>query len=160
MNETRARLVIGPQANGARYAPDTTVDMSLHHAQGALAARYVTTFDLASVATVQALYRVDKADGKGRLGPGETLPVVNARVVSPYGTDHVVALITAVPPVQFRVLLHIGQPVGRRANRRADAQVANRSIRANQPVDSRYPYRKNKQELGGKSVGFGETGGA
>lgn len=127
MNETRARLVIGPQANGARYAPDTTVDMSLHHAQGALAARYVTTFDLASVATVQALYRVDKADGKGRLGPGETLPVVNARVVSPYGTDHVVALITAVPPAQFRVLLHTLD------NQSAAAQIAAQMRRL--PID-------------------------
>lgn len=159
MNDTRARLVIGSQANGARHAPDAIVDVSLHHAQGALAAGYLTIFDLGWLGMVQALYPVDKADGDGRPGPGGTLPVTNARIVSPYGTDHVIALITAAPPVQFRALLHTLD------NQPAAAQFAAqiRKLLTRQSAQASLSLAElcfEKKGLGGSNTGSGETGGA
>ncbi len=105
MNETRAQLVIGPQTSGARYGPDALVNVALKHAQDLPASTYVTIFDLTSLGTVQLLYPVEAADGDGKLGPGGAMPVVNTQAVAPYGADHVVALVTAAPPMQFRALL-------------------------------------------------------
>ena len=87
VDESRARLLIGPEANGARYQPGATVTVSLRHAGPAIARSYATIFNLASDGTVQLLYPV-AADGDG-----------------PYGADHVVAVVTPGAPQPLRALL-------------------------------------------------------
>ena len=104
VDESRARLLIGPEANGARYQPGATVTVSLRHAGPAIARSYATIFNLASDGTVQLLYPV-AADGDGLLGPDGVLPVIENRVVSPYGADHVVAVVTPGAPQPLRALL-------------------------------------------------------
>lgn len=107
MNERTVRITIGPQANGARYAPGAKVSISLQYqGQGANPPQgYATVFNLASDGTVQRLYPLIAQDGDGALGPAGTLPLIDSAVVGPYGADHIVAVILPKPPTALQALL-------------------------------------------------------
>lgn len=115
LSEAGGHVTIGPAANGTRYHAGDRVRISLDAAPTA-GTRYVTVFDLASDGTVQRLYPLD-ADGDGRVLPGERLSVFDSRVVAPFGTDHVIALLTASPPGAVRDLLRTAD------NQRAAARI-------------------------------------
>lgn len=102
LNEQAARVTITPGPSGARHAAESVVSVALA-ARDAPAVRYATIFNLASDGTVQRLYPLDR-DGDGRMN-GTRLPVLDNRVVAPYGVDHVVALVTPAPPAAFRATL-------------------------------------------------------
>ena len=106
LSEQRARLVVGPLDNGARYPSGAPVTLALQaDGQRVAAPQYATVFNIASDGTVQRLFPVAPSDGDGRLAPGQSLPVLESQVIAPYGADHVVALVTPQPPEAFRVLL-------------------------------------------------------
>lgn len=109
LTEERARLMIGPLENGARYPSGAPVTLALvqrpPQEDAAPSDRYATVFNVASDGTVQRLYPVTPADGDGKLAPGQSLPLLESQVVAPYGADHVVALLTPQPPESFRLLL-------------------------------------------------------
>lgn len=104
LSETKARVVIGPERNGARYAPGANVTIALQQTAASGAPLYATIFNLASDGTVQRLYPL-AGDGDGLLGQTDSLPAFENSVVAPYGADHVVALLTPDNPVTFRALL-------------------------------------------------------
>lgn len=106
INESRAALGVAPQPLGARYAPDSRLQVVLRQT-GALGTgpRYATVFDLAADGTVQPLYPQDAGDGDGRLRGDGALPLIDALVVPPFGTDHVVAVVSATPQTQLRAFL-------------------------------------------------------
>ena len=125
INESALQIVIGPKANGARYAAGEKVSLVLHYghtnAPHPDAPLYATIFNLAADGTVQVLYPLTAADGDGQLAPGGTMPLIQNRVVAPFGTDHVVALVLPHPPTDFRALLHSSD--GQRLATRAVAPV-------------------------------------
>ena len=104
ISERALRVTIGPQANGARYAPGAHVSIRIRHAPSATPL-YLTVFDLASDGTVQLLYPQSAADGDGALGAGGDLPLLETRVVAPFGADHVVAIALPRPPADLRALI-------------------------------------------------------
>lgn len=106
LSEQRARVMIGPRDNGARYPAGAPVTLALAPV-GAMdtAPRYATVFNVASDGTVQRLFPVAGEDGEGRLPPGQSLPLLETQVIAPFGTDHVVALVTPTPPSDLRLLL-------------------------------------------------------
>jgi hypothetical protein len=105
LSEAKARVAIGPERNGARYAPNANVTIALQQsADGGGPPLYATIFNLASDGTVQRLYPLAD-DGDGLLGKPGGLPAFENRAVAPYGADHVVALLTPDNPVAFRALL-------------------------------------------------------
>lgn len=121
LSENRARLMIGPQANGARYPSGAPVTLALRQEAGAPAGdRYATVFNLASDGTVQMLYP-EPSDGSGKLAPGQSLPILDSQVIAPFGADHVVALVTRSAPDQFRTLLRTVE--GQRAAARLVAPI-------------------------------------
>lgn len=109
LTEKTARLMIGPQENGARYASGAPVTLTLMQAEPGAAGtpgdRYATVFNVASDGTVQRLYPIGASDGVGKLAPGQSLPIIENVVTPPYGADHVVALVTPQPPDKLRLLL-------------------------------------------------------
>lgn len=107
MNESTVRIEVGPRPNGVRYAQGAKVAIDLRTTGGDANAApgYATIFNLASDGTIQRLFPLTDEDGDGQLGPGGKLPLVENRVVAPYGTDHVVAVVVAKPPVALRALL-------------------------------------------------------
>jgi len=107
LSERTARVMVGPLENGARYPSGAPVTLALDQTGGPAqaGARYATVFNVASDGTVQRLYPTAPSDGDGRLAPGQSLPILETQVIPPYGTDHVVALVTPAPPEQFRLLL-------------------------------------------------------
>lgn len=110
LSEQRARLMIGPLDNGARYPSGAPVTLALAQkmddsALTPVPPSYATVFNVASDGTVQRLFPVDASDGDGRLAPGQSLPVLESQVIAPYGADHVVALVTPQPPQALRLLL-------------------------------------------------------
>jgi hypothetical protein len=108
LSERGARLMVGPLDNGARYPSGAPVTLALAQTgDGAVAPgpRYATVFNIASDGTVQRLFPVAASDGKGELAAGQSLPVLESQVIPPFGADHVVALVTAQPPDDFRLLL-------------------------------------------------------
>ena len=110
LSEQRARLMIGPLENGARYPSGAPVTLALAQkvddsAVTPVPASYATVFNVASDGTVQRLYPVDASDGDGRLVAGQSLPVLESQVIAPYGADHVIALVTPQPPQALRLLL-------------------------------------------------------
>lgn len=106
LDETRLRLTLGPGAFGTRYAPRAQVNATVTAASsaGATAPLYLTVFNLASDGTVQPLYP-NARDGEGRIEAGQRLPLIETYVTPPYGTDHVVAVLTAQPPVGLRAAI-------------------------------------------------------
>ncbi len=121
LSERAARLMVGPQENGARYPAGAPVALTLQQASdGASGERYATVFNLASDGTVQSLYP-DASEGAGKLAPGQSLPILDSQVIAPFGADHVVALITGTPPDQFRALLRSVE--GQRAAARLVAPI-------------------------------------
>ena len=105
LSEGTARLVIGPGRNDVRHAPGTKVTLTLQQNQMSDGKpRYATVFNLAADGTVQRIYPVD-GDGDGLLAAGQNLPVLETKVVQPYGADHVIALLTPESPDNFRLLL-------------------------------------------------------
>ncbi len=105
LSEGAARVTVGPLANGARYQPNARVDLGVAMVKGATARpMYATVFDLASDGTVQPLYPLT-GDGEGKLPEGAALPVFSSQAVAPFGTDHVVALLTPERPDAFRLLV-------------------------------------------------------
>ena len=113
--EAGGRVTIGPAADGARYHAGDKLNVGLDTAPTA-GTRYATVFNLAADGTVQPLYPL-ASDGDGRVLPGEKLSLLETRVVAPFGTDHVVALLTPTPPTSFRTLLTSAQ------NQRAAARI-------------------------------------
>lgn len=109
LSERRARLVVGPLENGARYPSGAPVTLALAAGEPVTGKeaerRYATVFNVASDGTVQRLYPMTASDGDGRLAPGQSLPILESQVIAPFGADHVVALVTPQPPTQFRALL-------------------------------------------------------
>lgn len=109
LTEKTARLMIGPQENGARYSAGAPVTLTLMQPETGPAIpagdRYATVFNVASDGTVQRLYPIDASDGVGKLAPGQSLPIIENVVTAPYGADHVVAIVTPRPPEQLRLLL-------------------------------------------------------
>lgn len=103
LNESKVRITIGPGANGVRYPSDSKISIDLHYSGGT--AGYATIFNLASDGTVQRLYPLTDDDGDGQLLPGGKLPTFQNRVIAPYGTDHIVALVLPKPPVALRMML-------------------------------------------------------
>ncbi|MEJ7927069.1 caspase family protein [Sphingobium sp. AN641] len=121
LSENRARLMIGPQSNGVRYPSGAPVTLALRQEMSKQAGdRYATVFNLASDGTVQLLYP-DATDGTGKLAPDQSLPILDSQVIAPFGTDHVVALVTRSPPDQFRALLRTVE--GQRAAMRLVAPI-------------------------------------
>ncbi|NJR78881.1 hypothetical protein HBH26_09810 [Sphingomonas sp. 36D10-4-7] len=124
LDETRVRLTLGPGAFGTRYVPGAQVDASVTAAAAAGsttgASLYLTVFNLASDGTVQALYPSGQ-EGDGRIEPGARLPLIENRVTPPYGTDHVVALLTPQAPVALRAVLRAVE--GQRASGRLVAPL-------------------------------------
>ncbi len=104
LSEAAAKLVIGPGVAGMRHPPGAILQVGLE-LRPVAGARYATVFNLASDGTVQPLYPLD-GDGDGRLS-GFQLPVLDTAAVEPYGTDHVVALVTPTPPIAFRQQLRV-----------------------------------------------------
>lgn len=105
LSESSARMMIGPDRNGARYPVGSEVRLTLRQEQGpSTAARYATIFNLASDGTVQMLYPV-AGDGDGLLAPGTNPPEIDNEVIAPFGTDHVVAILTPERPVKLRSAL-------------------------------------------------------
>lgn len=102
--EAQARLTITPGPAGARHAAGTPVQVALDLPNDG-AARYLTVFNLAADGTVQPLYPLE-GDGEG-LVAGKTVPLIDTQVVAPYGTDHVVALLTPTAPTAFRQQLRV-----------------------------------------------------
>lgn len=117
LSEQAARLMVGPQENGARYPAGAPVTLALAQAQVASGPRYATVFNIAADGTVQRLYPVAEQDSDGQLAPGQSLPVLESQVIPPYGADHVVALVTPQPPQDFRLLLRTVE------NQRASARL-------------------------------------
>lgn len=104
LNEEHGRLAIGPQDNGTRYRPGSKVTVAYRGAPGA--GGYATIFNLAGDGTVQLLYPAAPEDGDGKLDRSGQIALFQNQVVAPFGTDHVVALVTPVPPNELRALLH------------------------------------------------------
>lgn len=125
LDESRLRLTLGPAPFGSRYAPGAQVDATAVAAKtgtGAGAPAYLTVFNLASDGTVQSLYpSAGNNEGEGRIEPGQRLPLISSRVTPPYGTDHVVALLTPQPPLALRALLRGVE--GQRASGRLVAPI-------------------------------------
>lgn len=117
LSEQAARLMVGPQENGARYPAGAPVTLALAQTQVASGPRYATVFNIAADGTVQRLYPVAEQDRDGELAPGQSLPVLESQVIPPYGADHVVALVTPQPPQDFRLLLRTVE------NQRASARL-------------------------------------
>ncbi|MEJ7934365.1 caspase family protein [Sphingobium sp. AN558] len=112
LSEQQARVMIGPLENGARYASGAPVTLALGSSSapaGPGRERFATIFNVASDGTVQRLYPTVPADGNGKLQPGQTLPILESQVIAPYGTDHVIALITPHPPEEFRLMLRTAE---------------------------------------------------
>jgi hypothetical protein len=103
LDEARLRVTLGPAPFGARYAPGAQVDATVVAAKSGAPA-YLTVVNLASDGTVQSLYPTAD-EGDGRIEPGQRLPLISSRVTSPYGADHVVALLTPQPPTGLRDLI-------------------------------------------------------
>ena len=114
LSEAKARLTVGPEQPGARYRKGATVALSLeptaHTGVGPL---FATVFDLASDGTVQLLYPVEAVDGEGKLDGSAPKPVLQNRVVAPFGADHVVAVVSEARPDALRTML--GTVNGQRA---------------------------------------------
>ena len=72
-------------------------------------------------ARVRCLGELSAGDGDGRVLPDTTLPLFDSRVVAPYGTDHVVAVVTPTPPTALRDILRTAD--GQRGAARAAAAV-------------------------------------
>lgn len=106
LNEARMRVRIGPDEAGARYHTGQTVSIDLQLSAMAAAPRFLTMFNLASDGTVQTLFPLasDK-DGQIAGGAGNGFARIENAVVPPFGTDHVIALLTPQPPAAFRALL-------------------------------------------------------
>lgn len=119
LDESRVRLTVGPGAAGARYAPDAQVDVGVSTGKAA-GALYLTVFNLAADGTVQSLYPAG-GEGDGLIAAGQAVPLIQNRVVPPYGTDHVVALLTPRPPLALRALLRAIE--GQRASGRLVAPL-------------------------------------
>ena len=124
--EGSAKMVVGPQPNGARYGPGATVKLTLA-SQPHAEPRYATVFDIASDGTVQTLYPLAD-DGEGRLPAHSDLTVLENEVIAPYGADHVVALVTADRPDAFRNLLRTVD--GQRASGRLAGPIKDELARA------------------------------
>lgn len=117
--EGAGKVTIGPGRGDERHKPGTVVKVGLTLGP-ATAARFATVFNLASDGTVQRLYPLSD-DGDGRVLPGTTLPLFDSRVVAPFGTDHVVAVITPAAPTALRDILRTTD--GQRGAGRAAAAV-------------------------------------
>jgi len=106
LSEARARLTVGPDQPGARYRNGSTVSLSLEPvAQAGGAPLFATVFDLASDGTVQLLYPIEAVDGEGKLDGSAPKPVLQNRVVAPFGADHVVAVVSEARPDALRTML-------------------------------------------------------
>lgn len=118
LDESRLRLTVGPAAPGARYAPDAKVDVAVTAGKGAAgkdtagrdaadkdtAPQFLTVFNVAADGNVQSLFPA-ASEGEGAIARGQSVPLIESHVVTPYGTDHVVALLTPQPPLALRALL-------------------------------------------------------
>lgn len=106
LNESRVKLTLGQGAFGTRYAPGATVNATVTAASatGAAQPMYVTVFNIAADGTVQPLFPTAR-EGEGLIEAGQRLPLIENRVTPPYGTDHVVALLTPQPPTALRALV-------------------------------------------------------
>lgn len=105
LDESRLRVSIGPAPQGARYAPGAQANVAV--APGARPGTdggFLTVVNIAADGTVQPLFPA-AGEGEGRIEPGRAVPLIESRVVAPFGTDHVVALLTPQPPVALRALL-------------------------------------------------------
>lgn len=91
---------LGPLGAGARYAEDMVVDIQLD-AAAAGKTGYVTGFNLSGDGTVQRLFPLSRPADQGRLQLA-ALPRLAARVTPPFGTDHVVLVISSEPPEALR----------------------------------------------------------
>ncbi len=107
LSEAKARLTVGPEQPGARYRKGATVALSLEPtAHTGVAPLFATVFDLASDGTVQLLYPVEAVDGEGKLDGSAPKPVLQNRVVAPFGADHVVAVVSEARPDALRTMLN------------------------------------------------------
>lgn len=104
LSERMVQVVIGPHANGTRYAPGETVTVALHQDKSNPLPRYVTIFDVASDGTVQLLYPL-APDGDGRLDDHGGQPLIQNKVIAPFGADHVIAVVTPTVPGSLRAML-------------------------------------------------------
>ncbi|MET0372064.1 MAG: caspase family protein [Sphingobium sp.] len=109
MAEGTARLMVGPLENGARYPSGAPVTLTLSQSEPEMATapadRYATVFNVASDGTIQRLYPTAPSDGVGKLAQGQSLPILETQATTPFGTDHVIALVTPQPPEKLRLLL-------------------------------------------------------
>lgn len=93
-------LDLQPFGAGARYLEGTVVDVQVDSSM-ANQMGYVTVFNLSGDGTVQRLFPLGRASDSGRLHLA-ALPRLAARVTPPFGTDHVVAVVSDQPPDALR----------------------------------------------------------
>lgn len=107
LDEARAKLTVGPAANGARYVEGATVNVALKFdgRDDLSKPAFATIFNLASDGTVQLLYPAEEADGNGVLNGSGTLPLLENRVVPPFGADHIVAVMSREDQGELRARL-------------------------------------------------------
>ncbi|WP_343057154.1 caspase family protein [Novosphingobium hassiacum] len=105
INEARAQLAISPLRDGARYVAGTSVKIRLRSSATLKQGAYATVFNVASDGTVQRIFPVDEADGKGQLQSDGVLLLIEAQVVEPFGVDHVVAVVSEAEQTEFRLFL-------------------------------------------------------
>ncbi len=105
INESRAKLSVSPQRDGARYAGGATLKVALRSSGGLQVGAYATVFNVAADGTIQRLFPVDVSDGVGQLDPGGVLSLIEAQVIEPFGVDHVVAVVSQADQTEFRAFL-------------------------------------------------------
>lgn len=118
INEARTQLEVLPDGADVAYRPGQVVTVNL---TARTTGAYATIFNLASDGTVQFLYPIDPDDGDGRLASKEIEGVIEARVVRPFGVDHVIAVTGPAPQLELQALLRSVD--GQRASGRTIAPV-------------------------------------
>lgn len=107
LNESRAKIAIGPLRSGARYPMGVELKVALSIGDAFPAAVFATIFNVAADGTMQVIFPATASDGKGQLPPGNVLPLIEAKVVAPFGVDHVVAVVSDKEPAELRALLQV-----------------------------------------------------
>ncbi len=117
--ERSVRLTIGP-AGGDHIYPHgdmVKIELAADPRVRSDTALFLTVFNLASDGTVQLIYPL-ASDGEGQLAASPQTTLLETQVVSPLGTDHIIAFASAGAPELLRAALR------ERDGKRAAAAIA------------------------------------